>query len=90
MVVFFATNSDMRRFLTMLETLWQSKNNVSSLFKPPIIFYVNILYGSFQDSPFPISNLTDADPIGKHCSDLFVDINRSWDPLISAALGYAQ
>lgn len=50
----------------------------------------NILYGTFQDSPFPISNLTDADPIGKHCSELFVDINKSWDPLISAALGYAQ
>lgn len=26
MVIFFATNSDMRRFLTMLETMWQSKN----------------------------------------------------------------
>lgn len=68
MVIFFATNSDMRRFLTMLETLWQSK----------------------YDAPFPVSILKDDDLIGKHCSDLFLDINKSWDPLISAALGYPQ
>ncbi|KAJ6636173.1 Pleckstrin likey domain-containing family M member 2 [Pseudolycoriella hygida] len=68
MVIFFATNSDLRRFLTMLETMWQSKNN----------------------APFPISILPDSDPIGKQCSDLFIDLNKSWDPLISAALGYPQ
>ncbi|XP_037036951.1 uncharacterized protein LOC119074782 [Bradysia coprophila] len=68
MVIFFATNSDLRRFLTMLETMWQSKNN----------------------APFPISILPDNDPIGKQCSDLFFDLNKSWDPLISAALGYPQ
>lgn len=26
MVIFFATNSDMRRFLSILETMWHSKN----------------------------------------------------------------
>lgn len=31
MVVFFATNSDMRRFLSILEAMWHTKN-VSSIF----------------------------------------------------------
>lgn len=51
MVIFFATNSDMRRFLSILESIWQTKNvskNRASLFcnlniKLNVFFYVSRL-----------------------------------------------
>lgn len=95
MVVFFATNSDMRRFLTMLETLWQSKH-VSNPQKKNTERSIdsqctdNRFVCCNKDSVFPLSILADDDAVGSHCSDLFMDINKSWDSLISAALGYAQ
>lgn len=39
MVIFFATNSDMRRFLSILESMWQTKN-VSRSLKSKIPFYL--------------------------------------------------
>lgn len=40
--------------------------------------------------PFPIDILHPVDSIGQQCSQLFVEINKSWDPMISVALGYPQ
>uniref|UniRef100_A0A1B0GIF4 PH domain-containing protein n=2 Tax=Lutzomyia longipalpis TaxID=7200 RepID=A0A1B0GIF4_LUTLO len=68
LVIFFATNSEMRRFLSMLERMWQAK----------------------KEEQFPVVLISDEDPIGQHCTRLFGDINKSWEPLLSAALGYPQ
>uniref|UniRef100_A0A6B2EHW4 Putative pleckstrin similarity domain protein n=1 Tax=Phlebotomus kandelakii TaxID=1109342 RepID=A0A6B2EHW4_9DIPT len=68
LVVFFATNSEMRRFLSMLEKMWQVK----------------------KDEKFPVTLISDEDAIGEHCTKLFAEINKSWEPLLSAALGYPQ
>ncbi|XP_062563082.1 uncharacterized protein LOC134226363 isoform X2 [Armigeres subalbatus] len=43
-----------------------------------------------KDEPFPASIVTSEDELYQHCSKLFVEINRSWEPLLSAALGYPQ
>ncbi|KFB40727.1 AGAP001907-PA-like protein [Anopheles sinensis] len=39
---------------------------------------------------FPASIITSDDAVYDHCSKLFQEINRSWEPLLSAALGYPQ
>ncbi|XP_053671270.1 uncharacterized protein LOC128721533 [Anopheles nili] len=39
---------------------------------------------------FPASIVSSDDPVYDHCSKLFLEINRSWEPLLSAALGYPQ
>lgn len=43
-----------------------------------------------KDEPFPASIVTSEDDLYQHCSKLFLEINRSWEPLLSAALGYPQ
>ncbi|XP_065091033.1 uncharacterized protein LOC135711990 isoform X2 [Ochlerotatus camptorhynchus] len=43
-----------------------------------------------KDDPFPVSIVTSEDDLYQHCSKLFLEINRSWEPLLSAALGYPQ
>ncbi|XP_059619926.1 uncharacterized protein LOC132263924 [Phlebotomus argentipes] len=68
LVIFFATNSEMRRFLSMLERMWQAK----------------------KDDQFPVTLISDEDLVGEHCTKLFGEINKSWEPLLSAALGYPQ
>ncbi|GAB0093728.1 uncharacterized protein DMENIID0001_089020 [Sergentomyia squamirostris] len=68
LVIFFATHSEMRRFLSMLERMWQAK----------------------KEDQFPVTLISDEDPIGEHCTKLFGEINKSWEPLLSAALGYPQ
>uniref|UniRef100_A0A182IVQ3 PH domain-containing protein n=1 Tax=Anopheles atroparvus TaxID=41427 RepID=A0A182IVQ3_ANOAO len=37
---------------------------------------------------FPASIISSDDTVYEHCSKLFLEINRSWEPLLSAALGY--
>jgi hypothetical protein len=32
----------------------------------------------------------DDDAITEHCDQLFSDINRAWDPLLSSAVGLAK
>ncbi|CAD6996187.1 unnamed protein product [Ceratitis capitata] len=66
LVIFFASSSEMQRFLRLLEQLWQSKNN----------------------DLFPITVLDEDDLIAEQCTMLYMDINRAWEPLLSAALGY--
>ncbi|XP_055923478.1 uncharacterized protein LOC129953945 isoform X2 [Eupeodes corollae] len=66
LVIFFASSSEMQRFLRMLEQLWQAKNN----------------------DLFPITVLDEDDTISEQCTALYMDIQRSWEPLLSAALGY--
>uniref|UniRef100_A0A182QWB2 PH domain-containing protein n=1 Tax=Anopheles farauti TaxID=69004 RepID=A0A182QWB2_9DIPT len=39
---------------------------------------------------FPASIIGSDDAVYEHCSKLFLEINRSWEPLLSAALGYPQ
>uniref|UniRef100_A0A182N5Y5 PH domain-containing protein n=1 Tax=Anopheles dirus TaxID=7168 RepID=A0A182N5Y5_9DIPT len=39
---------------------------------------------------FPASIIGSDDAVYDHCSKLFLEINRSWEPLLSAALGYPQ
>lgn len=43
-----------------------------------------------QNSPFPLSILPEDDFIASHGSQLFNSLNKSWEPLLSAALGYPQ
>ncbi|XP_062121934.1 LOW QUALITY PROTEIN: uncharacterized protein LOC133835834 [Drosophila sulfurigaster albostrigata] len=66
LVIFFASNMEMQRFLRLLEQLWQAKNN----------------------DLFPITILDDDDTLAEQCTMLYLDINRAWEPLLSAALGY--
>lgn len=66
LVVFFASSSEMQRFLRQLEQLWQAKNN----------------------DLFPITVLDEDDLIAEQCTTLYMDINRAWEPLLSAAMGY--
>lgn len=42
----------------------------------------------FQNDLFPIAVLDEDDLIAEQCTILYMDINRSWEPLLSAALGY--
>ncbi|XP_053969439.1 uncharacterized protein LOC128871596 [Anastrepha ludens] len=66
LVIFFASSSEMQRFLRLLEQLWQAKNN----------------------DLFPITVLDEEDLIAEQCTMLYMDINRAWEPLLSAAMGY--
>lgn len=66
LVIFFASSSEMQRFLRMLEQLWQAKNN----------------------DLFPITVLDEEESVSEQCTALYMDIQRSWEPLLSAALGY--
>ncbi|KAM8706112.1 hypothetical protein ACLKA7_010403 [Drosophila subpalustris] len=66
LVIFFASSTEMQRFLRLLEQLWQAKNN----------------------DLFPITILDDDDTLVEQCTMLYLDINRAWEPLLSAALGY--
>ncbi|XP_055613349.1 pleckstrin homology domain-containing family M member 2-like [Uranotaenia lowii] len=43
-----------------------------------------------KSDAFPASIITSEDDLYQHCAKLFLDINRSWEPLLSAALGYPQ
>ncbi|XP_058824988.1 uncharacterized protein LOC131685345 isoform X2 [Topomyia yanbarensis] len=48
------------------------------------------IWHSKKDEPFPASIVTSENELYQHCSKLFLEINRSWEPLLSAALGYPQ
>lgn len=40
---------------------------------------------------FPLQRIIEEeDPFGEHCTKLFTDINKMWDPLVTAALGYPK
>uniref|UniRef100_A0A182MCI6 PH domain-containing protein n=1 Tax=Anopheles culicifacies TaxID=139723 RepID=A0A182MCI6_9DIPT len=41
-----------------------------------------------KSEAFPASIISSDDAVYDHCSKLFLEINRSWEPLLSAALGY--
>ncbi|XP_035899856.1 uncharacterized protein LOC118506597 isoform X2 [Anopheles stephensi] len=43
-----------------------------------------------KNEAFPASIISSDDAVYDHCSKLFLEINRSWEPLLSAALGYPQ
>lgn len=43
-----------------------------------------------KNEAFPASVISSDDAVYDHCSKLFLEINRSWEPLLSAALGYPQ
>lgn len=87
LIIFFASSSEMQRFLRLLEQLWQAKNvrlSKQTEFKV-FSFFFNFL---LQNDLFPISVLDEDDVIAEQCTMLYMDINRSWEPLLSAALGY--
>ncbi|XP_037955869.1 uncharacterized protein LOC119686490 isoform X2 [Teleopsis dalmanni] len=46
------------------------------------------LWQSKNNDLFPITVLDEDDLIAEQCTMLYIDINRSWEPLLSAALGY--
>ncbi|KAL9697167.1 hypothetical protein quinque_000608 [Culex quinquefasciatus] len=48
------------------------------------------IWHSKKEDPFPASIMTSGDDLYQHCSKLFLEINRSWEPLLTAALGYPQ
>lgn len=41
---------------------------------------------------FPLQRVVDdgQDTFAEHCTKLFTDINKMWDPLVTAALGYPK
>lgn len=40
---------------------------------------------------FPLQRVVEGeDSLADHCTKLFTDINRMWDPLVAAALGYPK
>jgi hypothetical protein len=44
-----------------------------------------------KHAEFPLTTISAIDDtVGEHCENLFIDINRSWEPLMTAALGYPQ
>ncbi|XP_053667643.1 uncharacterized protein LOC128717992 [Anopheles marshallii] len=46
------------------------------------------IWHSKKSEAFPASIISSDDAVYDHCSKLFLEINRSWEPLLSAALGY--
>ena len=49
-------------------------------------YFNYIIY--FQNDLFPITVLDEDDLIAEQCTTLYMDINRAWEPLLSAAMGY--
>lgn len=44
-----------------------------------------------RDVEFPLQRLGEAeDTLAEHCTKLFTEMNRMWDPLVAAALGYPK
>lgn len=41
-------------------------------------------------SEFPLQRVDVEDTFAEHCTKLFMDINKMWDPLVAAALGYPK
>uniref|UniRef100_A0A182PC33 PH domain-containing protein n=1 Tax=Anopheles epiroticus TaxID=199890 RepID=A0A182PC33_9DIPT len=48
------------------------------------------IWHSKKNEAFPASIISSDDAVYDHCSKLFLEINRSWEPLLSTALGYPQ
>ncbi|EDW59671.2 uncharacterized protein prd1 isoform X2 [Drosophila virilis] len=46
------------------------------------------LWQSKNNDLFPITILDDDETLAEQCTVLYLDINRAWEPLLSAALGY--
>ncbi|KAH8311259.1 hypothetical protein KR044_005261 [Drosophila immigrans] len=46
------------------------------------------LWQAKNNDLFPITILDDDDTLAEQCTMLYLDINRAWEPLLSAALGY--
>lgn len=55
-----------------------------------LLKYFNAFCDYFKSATFPLSTLSPDDPIAMHGSQLFKQLNNSWEPLITAALGYPQ
>lgn len=72
--------------------MWQTKNVSSFMlhFTKKCECLINIFFLYLQDAPFPINVLPEDDLLGQYCGNLFSDTNKSWQPLLSAALGYPQ
>lgn len=44
-----------------------------------------------KEKEFPLQQVVEnGDSMAEHCTKLFMDINRVWDPLVTAALGYPK
>lgn len=79
MVVHFATESEHERFLTKLEEVWRARTLTDGDERPAV------------GELFPLQRLVEGeDTMAEHCTKLFTDINRMWDPLVTAALGYPK
>ncbi|XP_063708869.1 LOW QUALITY PROTEIN: uncharacterized protein LOC134837424 [Culicoides brevitarsis] len=53
--------------------------------------FITLLKSLWQEKttePFPVCILPEDDPLADHCAHLFRDINKSWELLVAAALGY--
>ncbi|EDV43255.1 uncharacterized protein Dana_GF16616, isoform A [Drosophila ananassae] len=48
------------------------------------------LWQAKNNDLFPITILDDGDVLAEQCTELYVDTNRAWEPLLSAALGYSR
>lgn len=84
LILMFPNSSEMQAFLTKLEEIWVSKQ---------VKQYSNIYYRNkykcdlnFQKDLFPISILDEDDELSIKCTNIYLDLSRSWEPLISAAM----
>ncbi|KAH8295207.1 hypothetical protein KR018_008710 [Drosophila ironensis] len=48
------------------------------------------LWQAKNNDLFPITILDDGDTLAEQCTELYVDTNRAWEPLLSAALSYSR
>lgn len=48
------------------------------------------LWQAKNNDLFPVTILDEDDIVSEQCTKLYMDINRAWEPLLSAALGYPQ
>ncbi|XP_017849255.1 uncharacterized protein LOC108604340 isoform X2 [Drosophila busckii] len=46
------------------------------------------LWQAKNNDLFPITIMDDEEPLAEKCTMLYLDINRAWEPLLTAALGY--
>ncbi|KAJ8920684.1 hypothetical protein NQ315_004823 [Exocentrus adspersus] len=72
-ILYFSTNSELENFLYTLENLWQYNNeNVNKKFE---------LDGNgknYKGDSFPLTTISENDPISKKCVDVYTSLVGSW------------
>lgn len=73
-MVHFSTGTEHERFLDLLAGAWREQQRQR---------------GGTGGDQFPLVVAADEeDPGAEQCTKLFTNINKMWEPLVSAAMGY--